>query len=116
MTTAQAENPQIARVWVSGVDLHIEALSPGQTVVNVTVDSNGRMATTSFTVVVTQAQKGDVNKDGRVNISDVTDLINYLLSGDAEGINLWAADVDSSGNINISDVTSLINYLLSGNI
>ena len=116
VTTAQAENPQIARVWVSGVDLHIEALSPGQTVVNVTVDSNGRMATTSFTVVVTQAQKGDVNKDGRVNISDVTDLINYLLSGDAEGINLWAADVDSSGNINISDVTSLINYLLSGNI
>ena len=116
VTTAQAENPQIARVWVSGVDLHIEALSPGQTVVNVTVDSNGRIATTSFTVVVTQAQKGDVNKDGRVNISDVTDLINYLLSGDADGINLWAADVDSSGNINISDVTSLINYLLSGNI
>lgn len=116
VTTVQTENPQIARVWVSGVDLHIEALSPGQTVVNVTVDSNGRMATTSFTVVVKQALKGDVNNDGKVNISDVTDLINYLLSGNAEGVNLWAADVDSNGNINIGDVTSLINYLLSGNI
>ena len=54
--------------------------------------------------------------DGKVNIADVTDLINYLLSDNAEGLNLWAADVDASGNINISDVTTLINNLLSGQI
>ncbi len=57
---------------------------------------------------------GDVDKDGNVNISDVTALIDYLLSGNADGISLENADCDESGNINISDVTSLIDYLLSG--
>ena len=115
VTTAQSVDPQIARAWVSCIDLHIEALSPGQTTVNVVTDSNGRLATTSFTVVVTQGLRGDVDNDGKLNIADVTALINYLLTQNVDGVNLWAADVDNSGNININDVTSLINYLLSGN-
>ncbi len=58
--------------------------------------------------------RGDVNGDGSVNISDVTALIDYLLSGNASGINLSGADCDQDGSINISDVTALIDYLLSG--
>ena len=58
---------------------------------------------------------GDVDNDGEVNISDVTALIDYLLSGNAEGLNLQAADVDGDSEINISDVTALIDLLLSGN-
>ena len=115
VSTAVSADPQIARAWVSGVDLHIEALSPGQTTVNVTTDSNGHLATTTFTVVVTQALMGDVDKSGMVNISDVTALINYLLTGKTDDINLAVADVDNSDSINIADVTVLINYLLTGN-
>ena len=59
--------------------------------------------------------RGDVNGDGNVNINDVTDLINYLLTGDASSINPEAADCDQDGGTNISDVTALINYLLSRN-
>ena len=59
-------------------------------------------------------QRGDVNGDGQVKIGDVTTLINYLLSGDASGINLQAADCDQNGQVKIGDVTALINYLLSG--
>ena len=57
---------------------------------------------------------GDVDNSGTANISDVTALINYLLSGNAEGVNLQAADVDRDNKVNISDVTALINLLLSG--
>ena len=114
VSTAVSADSQIAAATVSGVDLHINAMSPGQTTVNVTTDSNGRMASTTFTVVVTQAIKGDVDMDGKVNISDVTSLINYLLSHNAQGVNLVAADVDNNGIINISDLTSLIHFLLSG--
>ena len=57
--------------------------------------------------------RGDVDNDGQIKISDVTALINYLLSGDASGINLQAADCDQNGEIKITDVTALINYLLS---
>ena len=59
--------------------------------------------------------RGDVDCDGSVTISDVTALIDYLLSGNASGICLSAADCDQDGSVTISDVTSLIDYLLSGN-
>jgi hypothetical protein len=59
-------------------------------------------------------QRGDVNGDGNVNISDVTALIDYLLSGEASGIDTEAADCNQDGSINISDVTALIDFLLAG--
>jgi Leucine-rich repeat (LRR) protein len=65
-------------------------------------------------VEMTASTRGDVDGNGNVNISDVTALIDYLLSGNASGINVSAADCDQNGAINISDVTALIDYLLSG--
>ena len=58
--------------------------------------------------------RGDVNEDGAVNISDVTALIDYLLSGNTDGVNLDNADCNRDSGINISDVTALIDRLLSG--
>ena len=58
--------------------------------------------------------RGDVNNDKDVSISDVTALIDYLLSGSNDGINLENADCNQNNEISISDVTTLIDYLLSG--
>lgn len=58
---------------------------------------------------------GDVNGDGQVNISDVTALMNYLLTEDVSLIIPDNADVNGDGTVNISDVTSLISLLLLGN-
>ena len=58
-----------------------------------------------------ETMRGDVNGDGVVSISDVTDLIDYLLSG---AVAPASADVDLDGSVSISDVTTLIDYLLSG--
>ena len=57
--------------------------------------------------------RGDVDGNEKVNIDDVTELINVLLSG-TEPANPEAADCYPDGKINIDDVTELINYLLSG--
>ena len=65
-------------------------------------------------VEISTSQRGDVDGSGSINISDVTALIDYLLSGNASGVNTSAADCDQSGQINIADVTALIDYLLSG--
>lgn len=63
-------------------------------------------------------QIGDVNKDGEVSITDVTVLINALLSNsttvETDHYSPAAADVNNSGDVTISDVTALINLLLSG--
>ena len=66
------------------------------------------------TVVAKPVTPGDVNMDSKVSISDVTTLINYLLNGSTEGVDVIAADVNTDGKVNIADVTALINLLLSG--
>ena len=55
---------------------------------------------------------GDMNGDGNISISDVTALIDLLLSG---GEMPLGADVNGDNKISISDVTSLIDLLLSEN-
>ena len=58
------------------------------------------------------AGPGDINGDGNIAISDATNLIDQLLSGDE----LPAyADVNGDGVVTIKDVTDLIDMLLSGN-
>ena len=57
---------------------------------------------------------GDVNQDGHVNISDVTSLINYLLSKDAGTYSIDNADTNRDGSVTIADVTLLVNSLLTG--
>lgn len=58
--------------------------------------------------------RGDVNGDGAVNISDVTAMIDGLLTDNWDGKNYDNADCNENGSVNISDVTSLIDFLLSG--
>lgn len=53
---------------------------------------------------------GDVSGDGRVNVSDVTALINMILG--ITGKDETVADVNHDGKINVSDVTALINIIL----
>lgn len=59
-------------------------------------------------------QMGDVDGDNEVSIADVTALINYLLTGDGDHLNLLAADCNDDGELGIGDVTTLINFLLTG--
>ena len=55
---------------------------------------------------------GDVNGDGKLSISDVTGIIDQLLSSDELPD---YCDVNGDGVVNITDVTALISMLLSGN-
>jgi Peptidase family M28/Dockerin type I domain len=54
---------------------------------------------------------GDVNHDGRVNIQDITFLINYLYKGGPAPSALNDADANGDCSINIRDITYLIKYL-----
>ena len=82
-------------------------ISARTTQVSAHADLHGTVTPKSVTL-------GDVNMDGKCTIADVTALINYLLSGSPEGIDVDAANVNGDDKVNISDVTVLINLLLSG--
>jgi hypothetical protein len=61
-------------------------------------------------VTVGSAQQGDVNGDGKVNVSDVSALINMIMGITA--MDQSAADVNGDGRVNVSDVSALINIIL----
>ena len=67
-------------------------------------------------VVITESAVtlGDVNGDGEIDITDVTLLIDAVLSGNMSTINPAAADCHADGEIDISDVTVLIDRVLNG--
>ena len=68
---------------------------------------------TAMTVVFSKENEqivGDVNCDGRVNVSDVSTLINMILG--METMNQESADVNADGRVNVSDVATLINIIL----
>ncbi|MBQ1722337.1 MAG: dockerin type I repeat-containing protein, partial [Muribaculaceae bacterium] len=67
-------------------------------------------ATAGLRYVLTGAVQGDVNADGRVNVSDVTALINCIL-GITEG-DAMKDDVNGDGRLNVSDVAALVNIIL----
>ena len=64
------------------------------------------------TKVMAATSQGDVNLDGIADITDVTTLIDYLLSPNDEAMQLYALDVNLDGIVSISDVTMLIDILL----
>ena len=70
---------------------------------------------TGFAYQLNSILMGDVNDDGKVSITDVTALINALLSNNWDNLNYNAADVDQDGKVSITDVTALINLLLTSN-
>lgn len=58
---------------------------------------------------------GDVTKDGKVDITDVTALVNIILENDnteQDNYDHVAADVNMDGIINITDITKLIEIIL----
>ena len=64
-----------------------------------------------------QGMRGDVNKDGNINVGDVTALISHVLSGDFTESDTFSpenANTNFDSSITIADVTLLINYVLSG--
>jgi hypothetical protein len=60
--------------------------------------------------------KGDVNRDGKVSVADVTALVNIILGkateGDTHNYDFEAAHVNADEDITIADVTALVNIIL----
>lgn len=56
------------------------------------------------------AKRGDVNADGKVNVSDISALVNMIIG--IEPTNQALADVNDDGKVNVSDVTYLVNIIM----
>ena len=52
---------------------------------------------------------GDINLDGQINILDIVQLTNMILSDDYQE----SADLNGDGNLNILDIVQLVNIILN---
>ena len=113
VSTASSADEGVVRATVAGTDLVLEGVATGRTTVTVTTDSNGKMATRTFTVTVTRGSIiGDVDMDGEVTIADITSLIDMIMGSVLNIYDPVAADVDRDHQITIADVTALIDMVL----
>jgi hypothetical protein len=58
------------------------------------------------------AKHGDVNGDGKVDVSDVFYLVNALFGGGPAPVG--SGDVNGDGKLDASDVFYLVNYVFAG--
>ncbi len=65
-------------------------------------------------VPIGERMRGDVNEDGKITVSDVIYLINYLFKGGPAPAPLEVGDVNCDSSVTVSDVIYLINYLFKG--
>jgi hypothetical protein len=56
---------------------------------------------------------GDVNQDFTIDILDIVNLVNSILSQNSSGIEFYLSDMNSDNNINIQDIILLINQILN---
>lgn len=59
-----------------------------------------------------QVLLGDLNDDGMVSISDVTDFVDYFTGSNRTFLGDIDADIDNDGNVTIADLTTLIDIIL----
>jgi hypothetical protein len=59
--------------------------------------------------------KGDVNHDGKVDVADVTTLVDYILGNTPPGFDTGNCDVNDDKKIDVGDVTSLVDIILNNN-
>ena len=70
------------------------------------------MPSSPITLTLKRYTLGDVNDDGEIDVSDVQDLIDLVLSSDDLNFNP-ACDFNEDGEIDVSDIQALIDYILN---
>jgi hypothetical protein len=58
--------------------------------------------------------RGDVTRDGMIDVADVLYLVNYLFLGTSAPCPMEAGDVTCDGIVDVADILFLVNYLFLG--
>ena len=106
-----SSNPAVAAARLAGDKIQVVGITEGNATIY--VNSADGYAFSDSCLVEVYTERGDVNCDGFVNISDGTVLIDILLGSDVNHSE-ENADCNSDGKITISDLTALIDALLGG--
>lgn len=72
-----------------------------------------KLQDTQFKVIISDVKKGDANGDGVVNVSDIVEIVNYILGKPSTKFVKAAADISNDGNVNVTDIVQVVSLILS---
>lgn len=68
------------------------------------------------TLTISSYIPGDINADGKVDVSDYIGVANHIMGTTPSGFIHGAADVDGNGSIDVSDYIGIANLIMTGTI
>ena len=88
------------------------ASEPGkyEIVVSSAAADNYEISYVNGELVILADEPGDLNDDGEIDVTDVVELIDMVLSGTYDKV----ADINGDGEVDVTDVVELIDMVLSG--
>jgi len=114
-TTTHAPIPVFLVPSDSGeILLDIKPYTFGTANVTMKVTSRTNPSLSDSITFTLNALRGDANRDGKVTVSDVVFLVNYLFKGGSAPLPFLAGDANCDTKVTVSDVVYLVNYLFKG--
>lgn len=68
------------------------------------------------TLTLVDAELGDANRDGRVNVTDIIAVANHILHQSQGTFDETAADINGDNKINVTDIIGIANIILKINV
>ena len=66
-----------------------------------------------FNITISSYILGDANADGSVNVSDIVEMVNYIMNNASSRFVKVAADVNEDGDVNVTDIVAVVNIILN---
>lgn len=78
-------------------------------------DENGKNISSSDTMASSIDNSlcitGDANGDGKVDVADITSVVNYIYGQQTNDFNINNADVNGNGMINVTDISGIVSII-----
>lgn len=68
-----------------------------------------------FIIVVSNMIMGDANGDGEVNVSDIVEIVNYIMGKPSANFVQAAADLNGDGEVNVTDIVKVVSIIMDTN-
>lgn len=68
------------------------------------------------TITLVDAEVGDANHDGTVDVADIIAVANYILGHPSSNFDETAANVNGDAYVDVADIIGIANLILHGNI
>ena len=71
-----------------------------------------KLKDSNFNIVVTNVIKGDANGDGEINVSDIVEIVNYIMGKPSANFVQAASDMNGDGEINVTDIVKVVSVIM----